>query len=273
METEWQRLNRANWDERVGVHLGPRGYDLTSHRAGRGRLDAIVTGVLGPVAGLRVAHLQCHIGHDSIAIAQAGAVEVLGVDFSPAALDAARALAAECGVSACRFALSDAQACAETLPAEAGRFDLAFASWGTITWLPDVRAWARSMAHFLRPGGRLAFADAHPAALVFDGWEGSHPRWSYPYFARAPLPFDSTEDYADPEARLSHSRTIEFQHPLSDILGALLEAGFRLDRFEEHDALPWALFPGLPRGPDGFWRWPDKAWLPLSLSLRATRIG
>lgn len=271
MEPEWQQLNRSNWDERAAIHIAPGGYDLAPHRAGRGRLDPIAAATLGDVAGQRVVHLQCHIGDDSIAIAQAGAAEVLGVDFSPKALESARGLAAECGAGACRFALSDAQACAETLPEEAGRFDLAFASWGTITWLPDIRAWARSMAHFLKPGGRLAFVDSHPAALVFDGWEGAHPRWTFPYFARAPLPFDIAEDYANPTARLVQTRTIEFLHPLSDVIGALFAAGLRLEHFDEHDAIVWELFPGLPRGEDGYWRWPDKPWLPLSFSLRATK--
>ena len=29
----WRDLNRANWDERVAVHLKPTGYDLTALRA------------------------------------------------------------------------------------------------------------------------------------------------------------------------------------------------------------------------------------------------
>src|SRR5271167_3604075 len=96
-ETQWRRLNRANWDERVGVHLGPQGYDLRALRAGRGRLR-IVEDELGPVAGLRILHLQCHIGTDSLALAQRGA-EVVGLDFSAAAIEAARGLAAELGLS------------------------------------------------------------------------------------------------------------------------------------------------------------------------------
>jgi SAM-dependent methyltransferase len=270
-DPDWRRLNLASWEERTAVHLGPRGYDLAPHRAGRGRLDPLAAAALGDVTGARVCHLQCHIGDDSVAIAQAGAAEVLGLDFSPAAIAAAQALAAECGAAACRFALADAQACAEALPEEAGRFDLAFASWGTITWLPDLGAWARSLAHVLRPGGTLAFVDAHPAALVFDGWEAGHPRWTFPYFARAALPFDSGEDYADPAARLANRRTIEFLHPLEDILGALRAAGFRLDALREHDRLAWALFPGLIRAEDGYWTWPDRSWLPLALTIRATR--
>lgn len=272
MGDDWLELNRANWEERTAAHLGPRGYDLSTHRAGRGRLDPIAEAALGEVAGLRVFHLQCHIGDDSVAIAQRGAREVLGVDFSPAALDAARGLAADCAVP-CRFALADAQAVAATLPGEAGRFDLAFASWGTVTWLPDIGAWARSLAHALRPGGVLAFAEGHPAAMVFDGWEEGtdHPGWGFPYFARAPLRFDNPADYADPEARLANSRTVEFLHPLGDIIGALVAAGFRLDWLREHDRIAWPLFPGLLAAGDGLWGWPGRSWLPLAVSLRATR--
>ena len=96
-EPDWRRLNRANWDERAAVHLGPRGYDLTDLRGGRGRLP-IVDDELGSVAGLRVLHLQCHIGTDTLALAQRGA-EVVGLDFSVSAIAAARGLAAELGLS------------------------------------------------------------------------------------------------------------------------------------------------------------------------------
>jgi hypothetical protein len=34
-------LNRANWDERLAVHLAPGGMDLTGLRAGNDRLDAL----------------------------------------------------------------------------------------------------------------------------------------------------------------------------------------------------------------------------------------
>ena len=55
----WREDIRANWDERTAVHLGPgSAYDLGPLRAGRGALDAIVRAELGPVAGLRVLHLQ-----------------------------------------------------------------------------------------------------------------------------------------------------------------------------------------------------------------------
>jgi SAM-dependent methyltransferase len=275
MSEDWRALNLANWNERTPVHLGPRGYDRSSHRAGRGRLDAIVEAELGPVSGLRILHLQCHVGDDSIALAQAGAAEVVGVDFSPPAIEAARAFAAECGVANARFVLSDVYAAPDALPGEAASFDLVFVTWGAIGWLPDIAAWARVVAHFLRPGGALYFAEAHPSALVFDGvargGEDPRPDWLVPYFERAARVFDDPTDYADPEARLANSRTVQFLHPLSDILGALHAAGLRLDWLQEHPRLTWALFPFLIRDTDRLWTWPREAWLPLALSLRATR--
>jgi len=40
-EPVWRATNRAHWDEKVALHLGPRGYNLTSLRAGHGRFNAI----------------------------------------------------------------------------------------------------------------------------------------------------------------------------------------------------------------------------------------
>lgn len=152
------------------------------------------------------------LGDDTVAIAQRGAAEVVGVDFSPPALAHARALAAELGVSQARFIEADVLRVPEVVPP--GAFDLVFTSWGTITWLPDLRPWAAGIAHALRPGGAFLFADAHPAALVFDGWrEDGHPAWTFPYFAREPLAFDDPGDYANPAACLANSRVLNWVHP------------------------------------------------------------
>src|SRR5260370_39755532 len=53
-EPAWKAANRAHWDEKVAVHLGPRGYDLTSLRAGRGRFNAIEQAELGPADGTNI---------------------------------------------------------------------------------------------------------------------------------------------------------------------------------------------------------------------------
>ena len=52
-----------------------------------------------PVAGLRVLHLQCHFGADTLSLAQRGAT-VVGLDFSPRAIAAARMLQEKTGLEA-----------------------------------------------------------------------------------------------------------------------------------------------------------------------------
>ncbi|HEY0182751.1 MAG TPA: class I SAM-dependent methyltransferase [Rhodopila sp.] len=273
-EPEWRRLNRANWDERVPLHLASRlYYDQSSLRAGTAQLDPIVSEALGLVAGMRILHLQCHFGMDSLALAQRGA-HVTGVDFSAPAIESARSLAAELGLGdRVRFVVSDVYESPDAL-AEPACFDRVLVSWGALCWLPDMRGWAKVIAHFLRPGGWLALAEAHPAAYVFDDRTAAadgRPGWYFPYFSRHPLIEDMTEDYADPAASLQNRRTVEWLHPLGDVITALIEAGLRVDRFVEHDCVAWRMFRSLTQDGSGFYRWPDRPWLPLSFSLRAAR--
>ncbi|MBV9748960.1 MAG: class I SAM-dependent methyltransferase [Acetobacteraceae bacterium] len=272
-DPDWLRLNRANWDERVPVHRALPGYSRDSLRDGGARLNAIEEAELGPVAGLRVLHLQCHFGRDSLILAGRGA-EVTGVDFSPPAIAAAREDAADLGLPA-RFVLADVYSAPEALP-EPASFDLVYTTWGTICWHPDLGRWARTIAHFLRPGGRLYFADMHPVGLVLGddapGLEG-RPGWHVPYFDGADLVFDDPRDYADPEARLANARTIEFLHPLASILDALMQASLRLDWLHEHPRLAWRAFQCLVQDSEGSWTWPDRPWFPLALSLSMHKVG
>ena len=147
----WRALNRANWDERVAVHLKSPGYDLNPLRAGRGVLNPVDEAEIGEVEGLRVLHLQCHFGADTLyAFAQRGAT-VVGLDFSGAAIDAARTLAGELGLSdRARFVPADLYDAPAAL-AEPAAFNLVYTSWGVTCWLPDIRRWAEIVAHFLKP--------------------------------------------------------------------------------------------------------------------------
>ena len=269
MTDEWRTANRANWDERVPVHL--RAYNLAPLRAGQGRLTPIEQAELGPVAGNRILHLQCHIGSDTLALAQQGA-DVTGLDFSEPAIAAARALATELDLQA-RFLVSDLYAAPQTLP-EPASFDRVFTTWGTICWLPDIDAWARVIAYFLKPGGTLYFADGHPAALVFDdetALPDGRPGYFLPYFHQGPLIQDDPRDYADPAARLAATKTYQYAHPISHIVTALLAAGLTLDFLHEHPAVPWRMFAPLVPDANGLYRWPDRPWLPLALSLGARK--
>jgi SAM-dependent methyltransferase len=269
--------NQRFWNERAAVHLAPGGYDLAPLRSGRGTLGNLVecefSEVAGSIAGKRIIHLQCHFGLDSLTLAQRGA-EVVAIDFSSEAVQAGRRLAEEVGLAdRVRFVecnLYDAPAAV----GEAGSFDFVFVTWGAIYWLPSIEAWARVVAVFLKPGGRLYLAEAHPCALVFDdvaaGLEG-RPGWYAPYFGTDPIDYEDAQDYANPEATLTHTRNFTWLHPLGATVSALTAAGLPLHFLREHDVVPWQMFRCLKADPDGMYRWPDRPWLPLAFSLAADR--
>jgi SAM-dependent methyltransferase len=258
----------------VPIHLAAPIYDPVPLRAGRARLNAIEEAELRSVDGLRLLHLQCHFGRDTLMLAQRGAT-VVGLDFSTPAIAAARALAGELGLAdRARFVEADLYDAPDAIP-EPASFDRVYVTWGAICWLPDIAGWARIVAHFLKPGGALYLAEGHPAALVFDdatAQADGRPGFLLPYFHSAALEFDEATDYADPDARLSNTRTCQWIHPLGAVVTALIAAGLRLDWLHEHDAVAWRMFKCMVEGPDGMFRWPDTPFLPLSYSLQATRV-
>lgn len=270
---DWRRLNQANWNERVAVHLEAESYSLAPLRAGRGKLHPIEEAELGTVEGLEIIHLQCHFGRDSLTLAQRGA-RVTGLDFSQPAIEAARTLAVELGL-----AHRTSFICADIYDAQQaiGRpqsFERVFVTWGAINWLPDIRRWAEVVASFIKLGGFLYLLEGHPAMLVFDDeakLENGMPGYFAPYLAREAISMDDDRDYADENAKLSNTRTCEWIHPLSDVITALIQAGLRLDWLHEHDSVPWAMFDCLVKDEEGMYRWPDKPWLPLAFSLKASR--
>jgi SAM-dependent methyltransferase len=270
-------VNRAWWDERAPLHAGPgSAYDLDAFRSDPHRLHAIELAEVGDVAGKTLLHLQCHIGTDTLSWAGRGAT-VTGVDFSPPALAVARGLADDLGLAdRARFVESDVYGLPDVLD---GAFDVAFASWGAIEWLPDVARWFRVAAHFTAPGGIVYLADGHPTAWMFN--EPATPgdlRLTYPYFTtEAPVAWvgpDETGSYAVPDAPTAHNDTREWSHPLGSIVQAAIDAGLLVELLHEHAAVPWAMFPFLERGDDRMWHLPaGMPSFPLAFSIRARKPG
>ncbi|HVH79833.1 MAG TPA: class I SAM-dependent methyltransferase [Stellaceae bacterium] len=271
-EPDWQQANRTHWDERTSLHLGPRGYDLSELRAGRDRLNAIEEDELGDLSGKRILHLQCHFGRDSLILLQRGAASVIGLDFSAAAIAAARDLARELGLAdRASFVEADLYRALDVLP-EPGSFDMVFVTWGALCWLPDIKGWADIVAAMLRRGGQLYLAETHPAAFVFDEIVDAAPIFDTPYFGGQPIKCHAVEDYVGGEAHFEHAEYYLWLHPLAEIVTSLLDAGMRLDWLHEHDAISWRMFRILVEDERGLYRWPDKPWLPLAFSLAATRL-
>jgi SAM-dependent methyltransferase len=215
-----------------------------------------------------VIHLQCHFGLDTLALARQGAI-VTGLDFSPAAIEEARRLAATTGLPA-QFVCADVY---DARRAVTGNFDIAYVTWGTICWLPDLAAWAQTIAALLEPGGFLYFADAHPNLLILEERDGRLVHeFALDTPADRPLVFDEPQTYTGDPTLLTASRTYQWIHSLSRIVTSLIDAGLTLDFLHEHATLPWPPFPICVRAQDGMYRLPNHIpAFPLSVSLRARK--
>jgi len=232
----WMEANRLNWDDRTAVHLRNLTgfYAIDRVKAGDDALRGCVDAEIGEVTGRRLIHLQCHFGLDSIRLARRGAI-VAGLDFSTAAIAAARALAVELAVPA-RFVEGNVYDAPALLNAQ---YEIAFVTWGSIIWLPDIRLWARIVAELLAPGGWLYLAEGHPSTLSLDEVDGrlvaARP-WRT--LMAEPFVYDDAATYKGDPTSLAHTRTYEWCHPMGDIIGGLLEAGLRLEFLHEHERLP-----------------------------------
>jgi SAM-dependent methyltransferase len=241
---------------------------LDRFRAGEDALHPIEAAELGQIGEKRVLHLQCHIGLDTLSLVRRGAIAT-GLDFSGEALRIARRLADETGLKA-HFVHGRVDEAPRLVP---GPFDLVFATWGTICWLPDLMVWARVVATVLAPGGELYLADGHPGFLLMEDRNGRlEPAYDFQTPADRPLEFNSETTYTGDPTIMTNRSTREWIHSLSTILGALIEAGLTIKMFREHEVLPWRGLPSLVRAPDRLWRLPEgHPRFPLSFSLRARK--
>ncbi len=114
--------------------------------------------------GMRLLDAGCGPGSITIGLAEAVATgEVIGVDRNDAAIDAARALAAQRGCANVRFEVASAYA----LPYEDGAFDAAFVHALLQHLGEPVRA-LTEIRRVLKPGGVIGVADAdHDGAIFF----------------------------------------------------------------------------------------------------------
>ncbi len=248
-------------------------YDVERFKAGEVRLRDWEIAEVGDVAGKNLLHLQCHFGLDTLSWARLGA-KATGADFSEASIRQARALAAELGIDDARFVCSEVTELPQQLD---GAFDIVYTTFGVLGWLPDLRRWAQVAAHFVRPGGFLYVADAHPVLWVWDDDDDVQPgqlRLKYPYWQQSePLAMPVHGSYADPSAHVDEPSEYGWQHSLGEIVTTIAEAGLRIEFLHEFPFLVWpATF--LEGRPDRTWHLPADldGRLPLLFSLRARKV-
>ncbi len=233
--TNYLQVNRDAWNQRTELHIKSEFYGLDAFIKGKSSLNNIELGLLGDVKGQSILHLQCHFGQDSLSLARLGA-QVTGVDLSDQAIVQAQLLADELQSDA-RFICCDVYELPQQLQEQ---FDVVFTSYGTIGWLPDLDRWAQTIAHFLKPGGKLVFVEFHPVVWMFDNnFQGI----AYRYFKSEPIVETETGSYADPNAKVQLT-SVTWNHGLGEVMGSLLRQQLQITHFEEFDYSPYNCFQG-----------------------------
>lgn len=250
-------------------------YNLSAYKSDPSYISDIVRfdlPRLPALDGLHVAHLQCHIGTDTLSLARLGAASVVGLDFSSESLKQARGLAGDAGDSGgskLSYVQGDVYDAVELLGRE--KFDLIFTGIGALCWLPNVSRWARVVADLVKPGGRLFIREGHPIlwaaddSAVSDAYPADQLRIAYPYYETgrpivnseglsyvgdsaisteggAPNISDKASEATENAPTITATK--EFNHGLGEIIQALIKAGLRISIVEEHDSVTWNALPG-----------------------------
>jgi SAM-dependent methyltransferase len=266
--------NRAAWDDRAPAHAASPGYAVDRFVADPVFLSRVVRfdlPLLGEIGGLTGVHLQCHIGTDTISLARLGAT-MTGLDFSPASITQARALARRTTANA-TFVEAEVERAVDVLGRE--RFDLVYTGIGALCWLPSVARWAAIVAALLAPGGRLFLRDGHPMLWALaDARSDGLLVVDEPYFEVSdPFVDDRPGTYVETDATFTHTTMYSWNHGLGEIVTALLQSGLQITGLVEHDSVPWEAIPGQMEQIElGEWRLRERSErLPHSYTVQAVK--
>lgn len=230
---DYIKINKQTWNNKTAVHIDSDFYDNDNFIKGKSTLNSIELDLLGDVNGKKILHLQCHFGQDSLSLARLGA-KVTGVDLSDRAIDKAQELNIQLQLDA-QFICCDIY----DLPNHLNdTFDIVFTSYGTIGWLPDLNKWSAVISQFLKPDGKFVMAEFHPVVWMFDT---NFKEVFYSYFNIKPIIENETGTYADQYSEIE-TQTITWNHPTSEVLNALINAGLEINAFNEFDYSPYNCF-------------------------------
>lgn len=241
---KYTKANKALWNRRTSIHLQSEMYNMPAFLKGATSLKSIELALLGKVKGKKILHLQCHFGQDTLSLARMGA-EVTGLDLSDKAIETARTLNQELGLTA-QFV------CCDILEADqyiSEKFDLVFTSYGTIGWLPTLEKWGQLIAHFLKPNGQLVFVEFHPVMWTLD--DATFTQIEHSYFNSKTFLEIETSTYSDGP---SHEplASYSWNHPFTEVFQALLDNQLHIQHFKEYDTSPYNCFPNTVAVEGGF---------------------
>ncbi|MCG7536599.1 class I SAM-dependent methyltransferase [Pseudoalteromonas sp. OOF1S-7] len=254
---DYLSINKSAWDNRTKVHVASEFYDVAGFKAGQCSLNPVERAQVGVVKGKSLLHLQCHFGQDTLSWARLGA-DVTGVDLSENAIAQANSLKDALGLKA-RFIESDVVQFGRN---NTRQFDIVFTSYGVLCWLPDLTAWANTVASALKAGGVFHLVEFHPINDLLAG---------YAYFPHGTPDVEQEGTYTE-NCDGTKSTTVTWTHSVSDVINALITSGLNIELFEEHPYSPYDCYEGLEYVPElGYHKLHQGQWVPMLYSIKASK--
>ena len=124
-----------------------------------------------------------------------------------------------------------------------GSFDVVFFEGGVLHYFHDIDQFMGIIHGLLKPGGKLICSDFHPFTKVMDTLDLQQPTMSY--FSTDV--FEGKMAHArfyDEEVRKQFPKCSYRKYTISEIINAVIGAGFSLQRFDEHPSWTNQYIPG-----------------------------
>ncbi|ARN71605.1 SAM-dependent methyltransferase [Nonlabens tegetincola] len=260
---EYFDVNRATWNKKAIAHYEGDFYDRDAFAKAKNSLNSYEIKALGDVTGKSMLHLQCHFGQDSLSWVHLGA-NVTGIDISDEAIEIAKNLSANLNLPA-NFIRCNVL---DTSSYVNDTFDIVFTSYGVIGWLPDLKPWAQMIAQRLNKGGVFYIVEFHPIAWMFD-YTTKPAIMKYHYSQQEVIYEEYKGTYGSSKSDMI-SKEYGWNHSLSEVIQALINAGLTIDYFNEHDGSPYEVFPNMYKGNDELFYLNEQLY-PLIFEIKAVK--
>lgn len=262
-KNQYFEVNKQLWNQRTAVHKDSAFYDLAGFKAGVNVLTQIELNEIGEVKGKSLLHLQCHFGMDTLSFSRMGA-KCTGIDLSDEAIKLAKEINEELKLDV-KFVCCNVY---DTSAFVNEHFDIVFTSYGVIGWLPDLVSWSKMIAERLKPGGFFYMAEFHPVVWMFDD---DFTHIAYAYENQEVIITENQGTYTDRGADIK-GREYSWNHSISEVLNALINAGLKIHFFNEHMYSPYPCFRNMVETNPGKWHIKGmEGKIPMVYSLKAVK--
>jgi len=256
--------NQKLWNAKTPIHINSDFYNMDAFLKGQISLRKIELALIPNLKGKEILHTQCHFGQDTLSLERLGG-KCTGVDFSNVAIQEAEDIRE-------KLKLNSEFICCNILDMDQHidkLFDIVYASYGIITWFPDMEIWANQIAKRLKPGGRFYFVEFHPLLYMFD-WNTDQLSFDYFNSGKPEIEIEKGT-YANNDSEIEMKEYF-WMHSISEIFSAFMKVGLVIEDFQEYDFSPYKIFENCTlRKEQEFVYQPTQAKIPHVMSIVARK--